>query len=525
MALTNEQQRDVAGLVLSWADDYELFASQCVWLKSKSADDPPFRHDHPHPGQVKLRKPYRRGKSIRAVHKARQVGSTTELASQLVHFALFNPGVSVAVAAQTLAGVRGISGTYSFIVQHLPKRLRTGLFKADITLHRIAWPKLGSEIVFDTANSESFRGVPRQAAHLTEVAYFEDLETTLKAFRSTVHGPLVLESTANGPGTFYAICHNQAYEHVFISWRDDSTCRSDIPLDPPPSADEQEFIDKYSLSPAEYQWYIGELRRSSWTAMKQEHPTEPEDAWILGGHRFFSVYFYPGDVQEDDSTKMLLKPDITHKYVIGVDCASGSPTGDRSTAVVLDVTDPKKIRTAARLACRDSPTHFAKRVFNLSTVFFHPIINVERNAGYGLTVLSALRKLGARLYRSKVYDDIKKMYMPRYGYATTATTRPMLLSALQSAVENDYYVPEDALIEDEFNSFRFNADGKPEAISGKHDDLVIAAALAIVGADQARIPRLEETAPLPPPDASFEEQFRYEMKTGLLVDEDPDEED
>lgn len=514
--------QQVKRLILHWAGDYPTFAEDCVTFRGK--DGKLFRHTNPHPGQIKLRGIPTRKKAIHQVLKARQVGCTSEIAAQLSHLVLFNPGTSILVMAQTQDGVKGISRLYATIFDGLPKILRRGSFKAKIATQSITLAN-ESRIDFHTANSESGRGVPRQAVHMTECAFFEDLEATLTGIRPTCHGPLILESTANGPGTYHELWNDPAIHHHFISWRDDKTCRSTTPLTSPPTDQELDYCDKHHLGDEEARWYIHTMRQSNWTAMKQEAPTVPEEAFVLGGSRFFRPGYFPGDTTRIPDLQVHAQPKRGRKYAIGVDCASGSQKGDRSTAVVLDVTDVNNITTAASLATRQAPTAFAKAVYDLGKTYFHPTICVERNAGYGLTVLDTLRQLGASLYTRKVYDQHAKAYTNRFGWDTTETTRKLLLACLQDAVDNARYVPNDPRIEEEFNAFRYNDNGKPEAVQGAHDDLVFAAALALQAATQAKdTTSYAPPTPPPVPQDGIKAQLEWELRTGHVVDtpEDPD---
>lgn len=510
-------------LVLHWANNYPNFAEDCVKFRGKDGDI--FAHATPHPGQVKLRQINRHKKDIHLVLKARQVGCTSEIASQLSHLALFTPGSSILVLAQTNDGVKGINRLYATIFEQLPKVLRQGIFKAKIAAQSIVLAN-ESRIDFLTANSESGRGVARQAVHMTECAFFEDLNATLTGIRPTCHGPLIMESTANGPGTYHELWNDPALKHHFISWRDDSSARSSTPLQPAPTDQELDYVDKHGLTDEEARWYIENLRRSNWTAMKQESPTIPTEAFILGGSRFFKPGYFPGDTSRIPDKQTHHAPKRGHRYAIGVDCASGSQTGDRSTAVVLDVTDPKNIVTAASLAIRTAPVAFGKMVHQIAKDYFGAIICVERNAGYGLTVLDTLRQSGASLWTRKVFDQHTKVYTSTFGWNTTASTRPLLLSALQDAVDNNRYTPHDPRIEEEFNAFRYNDEGKPEAVPGAHDDLVFAAALAIQAMSQSKdttVYKPEE--PPPSPQDGIRAQLEWELRNQSVVPkpDDPDD--
>lgn len=510
--------------VIAWADDYSKFARECVKFQGK--DGLPFLHDCPNPGQLRLRRlqDHLFDKVIWTVLKARQVGASSEIASQFTHLCLFTPGTSIAVAAQTSRGVRGMSRLYAHVAKHLPPVLRHGLFRAEITNERIFWPKLNSEIVFDTANSESFRGVPRQGAHLTECAFYANLNKTLDTLKPTIHGPTILESTANGPGDYHLLWNDAHVEHTFIGWTDDRTCVSDKPLPEDLTELEKQYISKHKLAPTQASWFVHQLRQSNWESFQQEHPATATEAFRLSGDRFFRKAFMPtGKPPEDQPYHVHCKPLAGHKYAIGADPASGSQVGDRSAFVVLDVTDPQCLRTALSFAARVAPREFGRVLAKVAKAYNQAIVCVERNAGWGLTVLEVLRQEGTRLYRGKVYDQTKKVYVDQFGWNTTGVTRPLMLAYMQDAVDSGVYQIDDPRIEEECNAFRHDDEGNPKAAPGCHDDLVLAAALALQAAGQAKA-----ASPPEPPrktlpvDPTVHEILQYEMATGEIVDDASD---
>ena len=66
----------------------------------------------------------------------------------------------------------------------------------------------------------------------------------------------------------------------------------------------------------------------------------------------------------------------------------------------------------------------------------------------------------------------------------------------------------------------FNADGKAEAANGKHDDMVFACALTLVGMDQ--IDQVEEEVLRVRP-RNVKEILQFEMSTGRLYEDSADE--
>jgi len=81
------------------------------------------------------------------------------------------------------------------------------------------------------------------------------------------------------------------------------------------------------------------------------------------------------------------------------------------------------------------------------------------------------------LYYRKSFDDITKNITKFFGWKTTSTTRPFALAALKAVfLRKNSGFPQ--VILNEMITFLRNAKGKPEALAGKNDDVVMAASIA-----------------------------------------------
>jgi hypothetical protein len=62
---------------------------------------------------------------------------------------------------------------------------------------------------------------------------------------------------------------------------------------------------------------------------------------------------------------------------------------------------------------------------------------------------------------------------------TTAASKPMMINRILLALEKELLIlPKDKIVIEEFLSFR-QSDGKLQAISGKHDDIIMSLAFAL----------------------------------------------
>ena len=95
-----------------------------------------------------------------------------------------------------------------------------------------------------------------------------------------------------------------------------------------------------------------------------------------------------------------------------------------------------------------------------------------------------------------------------------------MLSRLQEYLTNGWLDPRDERLKFEINTFVFNDSGKPQASSGKHDDMVFAVGLALMGLDQIDEVKEEQLKRKP---NNIGEILQFELSTGNLYSEVKDE--
>jgi len=509
-----------------WTDDPVAFISQCLIIDKRGR---PIRLT-PNKAQAKvLTELARSPQGARVlILKARQLGSTTICVLFLLWLALFRPNTRVAIVAHLDRSAFQINEIITNAYKALPDWItKSKVFGTKTTSGGLKFHH-GSVFRVGTANSEFWRSTSFQAVLASECAYYDSLPRTMASIFSALSqdGFSILESTANGPNEFHRLWKDpySGYSKIFLSWTDDPTCTSEYPPEPPPNAREQKYIAHNNLTPGQANYYVNSLRSKyggNQQLFDQEMPANPQLAFILGGDRFFSTGFFPPDTRHIPALQIHQPPRRGSRYILGADPAGGSKEGDRSAFVLLDVTDPHKLFTVATFADRLPIREFANTIADVAMKYFNCTVIVERNAGWGLSVIDQLKTRKTPLYRSRVYDSTTAKYSDIYGFTTTGTSRPLILGALQEAVDQGYWKLNDPRLEEEANAFRYDqATRKPQAQAGCHDDLILAAALALHGAPQAR----NTTAPVATPtlhaDASLREQLEWEMKTGELTDDD-----
>ena len=231
--------------------------------------------------------------------------------------------------------------------------------------------------------------------------------------------------------------------------------------------------------------------------LHQEFPTTPEEAFLSTGQTYFptsKVYSQMqrvepgtrGELSKSESgsvsflehssgdLEIFEKPEKGQRYVIGGDTAEGLAHGDKQ---VLYVLKHKTEECVAIYRSNIPPDEFITVTYNVGKYYNWALVAIESNKD-GLWVNDGLDKLGyINLYYRKIFDDITKNVTKFFGWKTTSATRPFALAALKAIfLKKESGFP--MAILSEMVTFLRNAKGRPEALAGKHDDVVMAASIA-----------------------------------------------
>jgi phage terminase large subunit len=91
------------------------------------------------------------------------------------------------------------------------------------------------------------------------------------------------------------------------------------------------------------------------------------------------------------------------------------------------------------------------------------------------------------VYVRQIEDNFSKAVTTSFGFRTTSITRPVIIDELKRIVRDETSVFNDYLTLNEMLTFAMNERGtKEQALPGKHDDLVIALAIAYYIRSQQR---------------------------------------
>lgn len=230
-------------------------------------------------------------------------------------------------------------------------------------------------------------------------------------------------------------------------------------------------------------------------------------------------------------------------YAAGADTAEGRDVG----ALVSSSVDPDyavaQIRDAhsgeqvARLRGRITEGAFGELLYTLLRWYNDAFLVPEVKGGYGRAMLNKLIEAGypqVLIFNKHLMSELQGL--PPYrgdvsyhdlGWDTNVGNRPLLIQKLDDAILKHTIETYDAVTIEEYRHFCYNADGKPEAEPGFHDDCVMSDALcqiAIIFAKKlepmrkqdarraAMLPRKYGQAAKPRHDAEEEQWWRNQAK-------------
>ena len=159
-------------------------------------------------------------------------------------------------------------------------------------------------------------------------------------------------------------------------------------------------------------------------------------------------------------------------YVIGADTAGEG--SDWFVAQVLDNTTGRQVAMLRRQYDEDA---FARQCMCLGYWYNEALLGIEAN--FSTFPLKECQRLGyTKLYTRQTEDSYTQRYEKRYGFRTTALTRPIILAGLVQIVRQHPESIRDETTLREMLTFVRNEHGRAEAMAGEHDDCVMALAIA-----------------------------------------------
>lgn len=174
----------------------------------------------------------------------------------------------------------------------------------------------------------------------------------------------------------------------------------------------------------------------------------------------------------DGYIRIYQEPKPYYPYVIGGDTAGDG--SDYFTGQVLDNTTGAQAATLRNLFDEDL---YARQMYCLGMYYNIALIGIEANfSTHPIKELERLRY--PKMYVRAREDTYTGGIVNAFGFKTTQTTRPLIISELVTVVRDHPELINDMETLDEMLTFVRNEKGRPEAQRGAHDDLIMGLAIA-----------------------------------------------
>lgn len=434
--------------------------------------------------------------------KARQKGLSKIIDADQLIDCIQNSISAVVISHEREATIRLFAAVRGYI-----DRLKVKPHVSIDSKSEIKFPKKGSSYFIGTAGQKAFgRGDTVARAHLSEAAFYEDLERILNGIAEAAeYGQIDIETTPNGRGQFYdmwqkAKAGKSSYTPIFIPWFIDTEYDVNSMTEEEKqglSAGVQEMIampdDEFILSYTDEEKRLIERVKDEWNIdltvgmMKwrrykiwdkgqmffQEYPEDDVSCFLQSGRTVFSqVICEPKrKIALDDFSNWCArngwddkKQEAFKKKILyaGIDAAEGTLTGDAHSFGVIDVDmDSGKSYVIFEITSNEPIDEFAERVKKIMKQF-NIWLGVEKN-GVGLAMVKKLKSIGVRLSE----------------WETTGTNRPVMITDLEEAYRKGELIETYPAAEDELRDMEYGENNRADHKKGKHDDRVFARAIAL----------------------------------------------
>jgi hypothetical protein len=392
----------------------------------------------------------------------RQTGKSTTVVSYLLHYALFNDNIRIAILANKAETARELLGRLQLSYENLPKWLQQGVGswnKGSLELEN------GSKIVAASTSSSAVRGNSFNIIFLDEFAFipnhiaeqfFSSVYPTISSGKST---KVIIISTPNGMNMFYKL------------WHDAERGRNGyIPLE----------VHWSAVPGRDAAWKEETIRNTSERQFTQEFECEflgSVDTLIAPSKLRSMVYEDP--LTSNKGLDVYEHPEKDHTYMMTVDVARGTGK-DYSAFIVVDITSfPYKL--VAKYRDNDiKPILFPSIIDKVGRAYNYSYILVEVNdigeqvsnmlhfdLEYSNLLMCAMRGRAGQLVGQGFSGKKSQL-----GVKMSKNVKKVGCSNLKTIVEDDKVIIKDYDIISELTTF-IQRNQSFEAEDGCNDDLAM----------------------------------------------------
>lgn len=407
--------------------------------------------------------------------KSRQLGLSTLSAGFILWKMIFNEDFNALVIATKVTVAKNLVEKVRVMHDLLPTWLRDGN-NASVEDNKLSLKlKNGSQVKAIASSPDAGRSEALSLLVVDEAAFIRDIDDIWLSAQSTLStgGNAIVLSTPNGVGNWFhkmwvegengtngfntIRLHWTVHPERNQAWRDEQT--RVLGVKGAAQECDCDFVSSGDtvIDPQMLMWY------------KETYVMEPVEKRGFDGNLWVWEH-----------------PNYNRQYMVVADVARGDST-DYSTAQVIDIEDSSQVAEyRGRLDTKD----FGNFLTALATEYNNALLVIENsNVGWATIQQVIDRGYGNLFYMSNdlKYIDVERQITNKHyreerqmvaGFSTTSRTRPLIISTLDTYINNkDILIRSSRLIEELF-TFIWNS-GRAEAMKSYNDDLVMAMAIGL----------------------------------------------
>ena len=458
------------------------------------------------------------------VLKGRQMGFTTAVTAYQLSCSILNKNFQGFTLADRSDNAEAIfQNKAKFPYSQLPEALKpTEKFN---NRKQLLFSKLNSSWAVDTATKDVGRSRTVNFFHGSECAFWQYGIASVQAALGeafTQNCVKIFESTPNGFNDYQLMWDSGVHINCFFEWWRTPEYRTEVH----PEAREQFernmntlqgwiwerlrwLRDDKGLELGQLYWYWNKYNKYiDKDLIKQEYPCTPQEAFLLSGKTVFDTqvilsrisklekpvktgyfrYQYDGlriwGVEwVNDRNGYIQIYRLPESPVISQYCIGGATAGTGEDFFVGQVLDARTGEQVAVLRHQFDADQYAKQMYCLGKYYRDALIGIEAN--FDSYPIMELQRLGyTNQYVREAQDTYTGRVEKRFGFKATALTRPTAISRLVEIVREHCDLLNDKDTLEELLTIVRNENGRIEAPQGRHDDMMMALAIAYQVKDQ-----------------------------------------
>ena len=400
------------------------------------------------------------------INKGRQLGISTLTAGYIVWMMLFHRDKSILVMATKFETAGNLVRKVKSIMKNLPDWIRIASITTD---NRTSFElSNGSTIKAASTSGDAGRSEALSLLVLDEAAHIDGLEDLWTGLYPTLStgGRCIAISTPNGVGNwFHKTC-------IGAETNENNFKLTTLMWDVHPERDEE--------------WFKKETRNMS----RRQIAQELECNFNTSGETVIdpdALAWIDGNVTEpkyktafDRNFWIWEEYDPASGYLLTADVARGDGA-DYSTFHIIKL---ETLQIIGEYQGRPAPDMFANMLNQIGREFGNAMMVIENNS-IGYTVLDKLIDYAyPNIYYSvKSTHEYIEQHLAEHrnsavpGFTTSSKTRPLVVAKLEEFIRNKLITSYSSRLANEFRTFIWT-NGKPQALKGYNDDLVMALAIA-----------------------------------------------